>query len=252
MFPYLSLGPLSLPVPELSLIVGFWLGTILLDHELTKSDLNKKMLDNLIWILLISGLLGARLSYLSRNISAFQGNFKAILSFNPALMDPAGGILISLTSGYVFLSKKQISYWKILDGLVFVLSPILISLSFAKFASGKDYGLPTKLPWGVNLWGEIRHPVQLYFLASGISALIIAVLIYRRRSHTPGFTFLVFSSCISGSYLFFSRYLVPDILLPGGFRLYQTLLWVFLTAFLGILIYLEKSQREEIDYGSSK
>ena len=129
MFPYLSIGPLSLPTPELFLILGFWLGTLLTDQKLKKTNLDRKLIDNLIWILLISGLFGARLSYIASNISAFQGNFKAIVSPNPALLDPSGGFLISITSGYLYLSRKQISLWKILDGLTFLFSPILISLS---------------------------------------------------------------------------------------------------------------------------
>jgi phosphatidylglycerol:prolipoprotein diacylglycerol transferase len=250
MFPYLSFGPFSLPIPELSLIIGFWLGTVLIDHELKKSNIDQRLVDNLLWILLLSGLLGARLSYIARNISAFQGNLKAILSLNPALLDPAGGFLIALTSGYIFLSKNQISYWKILDGLVFVLSPILISLSFAKFASGKDYGLPTNLPWGITLWGEIRHPVQLYFIAAGIAVLLIIRFIYHQRNHIPGYTFLIFLSLTSGSYLFLNRFLLPHIYLPGGYRLYQVLFWMVLTISLALRIFLEKSFSQENSNGS--
>jgi prolipoprotein diacylglyceryltransferase len=238
MFPYLSIGPLSLPTPELCLILGFWLGTYLTDHESKKSNLDQKLMDNLIWILLISGLLGARLSYIARNITAFQGNLKGIISLNPALFDPAGGFLIALTAGLIFLSRKQIHYWKILDGLTLLISSILISLSLGKFASGKNYGLPTNMPWGINLWGEYRHPVQLYILVSGIITLIIAFVIYRRTSHLPGFTFLLFSAITSGTYLFFSRFMVTDSYLPGGYRTYQIFYWILLAICLSAMIYL--------------
>ena len=252
MFPYLSIGPLSLPVPELSLIVGFWLGTLLTEHEIRMSNLDHKTIDNLIWILLISGLLGARVSYLARNFTAFQGNFKAIFSFNPALLDPSSGYLIALTSGFIFLSRKQISYWKILDGLTFLLSSMLISLSISKFASGKDYGLPTSLPWGINLWGEIRHPVQLYFLAAGIFTLIIVVYIYRRRYLAPGLTFLVFSALTSGGYLLLSRFRIPGPYLPGGYRLYQVIFWLFLAISLSLYIYFGRSKIWEKEHGSQE
>ena len=238
MFPYLSIGPLSLPTPELCLILGFLLGTYLLDHESKISNLDRKLMDNLIWILLLAGLIGARLSYFTRNISAFKANYKAIISFNPALLDPAGGLLIAITAGYIFLSRKKISYWKILDGLTFLISPILISLNLGKFASGKNYGLPTIMPWGINLWGDFRHPVQLYLLVTGIITLIIALMIYRRKFHLPGFTFLVFSALTSGAYLFFNRFMETASYLPGGYGTFQIVFWTLLGLCLGVMIYL--------------
>jgi phosphatidylglycerol:prolipoprotein diacylglycerol transferase len=250
MFPNLTIGPISLPIPEFSLLIGFWIGAILAGRAAKKSGLDHQLIDNLIWLILISGLLGARVSYLARNFSAFQGNLKAILSLNPALMDPSGGFLVAITSVYIFLSKKQISYLKVIDSLVFFISPLLISLNLARFASGNAYGLPTNLPWGINLWAEIRHPVQLYLGASGLIILIISMLIYQQKYHLPGYTFFLFSSLTSGAYLFFSRFITAKSYLPGGYRLYQIVFWLLLAISLGLWIQLERSLKQETANGS--
>jgi prolipoprotein diacylglyceryltransferase len=252
MFPYLSLGPLSLPTPELSLILGFLFGTMLADRELKKSDYDPKYLDNLIWVLFLSGLVGARVSYLARNFSAFQGNFKSIFSLNPALLDPAGGFLIALTAGFIYLSKKHISYWKILDELSIFLSTFLVFINLADFASGNNHGQPTDLPWGIELWGEFRHPVQLYFIISGAIILAVVVFVFRQRHHSTGFTFLAFSVLVSASYLFLSHFRVPDYFLPGGIRLYQLLFWFLLVISLVAFNYLGKTWIPENNNDSKK
>ena len=59
-------------------------------------------------------------------------------------------------------NAKKLEIWSVLDALSLLLPVIGMGLGLATFAVGSQYGTPTGLPWGINLWGEIRHPVQLY------------------------------------------------------------------------------------------
>ncbi|KPV54953.1 hypothetical protein SE17_00645 [Kouleothrix aurantiaca] len=50
--------------------------------------------------------------------------------------------------------------------------------------SGEAFGLPTSMPWGVPLFGTIRHPTQIYFALTALISLGILVWLARRSLPT--------------------------------------------------------------------
>jgi prolipoprotein diacylglyceryltransferase len=66
MLPVLNLGPLSLPVPQFVLLIGFWAGSVLSDRKSKQILNNPGFIDRLLWTSILAGILGARLSYFAR------------------------------------------------------------------------------------------------------------------------------------------------------------------------------------------
>lgn len=83
------------------------------------------------------------------------------------------------------------------------------------FLSGMEdhtYGLPTGLPWGIDLGdGVARHPTALYEVAF-LALLIAGLLAWRRRGAAPGDLFRGFVAA------YFSFRLAVDFLKPAACR----------------------------------
>ena len=241
MFPIISLGPLSLPAPAFILIIGYLAGSFLLDKKASSFSIDSEIIDRALWIGTITALLGARLSYIAGSPAAFKGNLISIISLNPALLDPVGGLVIGIAAIFFVISKHNIDYWAFLDSLTPFLSSIFPAYFFSRFAAGDGYGLITDLPWGIYLWGATRHPVQLYLAAFSLIPLIIILLYAPFKNLPSGGTFLLFSIATSGYILFFTAFQEPRSTLISGFRIAQIISWLFLLSTILLLNYRVRS-----------
>jgi len=236
MFPIISLGPLSLPAPAFILIVGYLAGSFLLNKKASSFSIDSEIIDRALWIGTISALLGARVSYIAGSPAAFKGNLISIISLNPALLDPVGGLIIGIAAVFFVISKQKPDYGTFLDSLTPFLGSMIPAYFLSRFAAGAGYGLITDLPWGIYLWGATRHPVQLYLTAFSLIPLII--ILYTPFKELPsGSTFLLFLIVTSGYILFFTAFQEPRSILISGFRIGQIISWLFLLSTLLLLNY---------------
>ncbi len=241
MFPIISLGPLSLPAPALILIVGYLASSFLLDKKASSFSIDSEIIDRALWIGTISALLGARISYIAGSPAAFKGNLISIISLNPALLDPVGGLIIGIAAVFFVISKQKPDYWTFLDSLTPFLGSMIPAYFLSRFAAGDGYGLITDIPWGIYLWGATRHPVQLYLAIFSLLPLII-ILVYAPFKDLPsGGTFLLFSIATSGYTLFFTAFQESRFILISGFRIAQIIYWLFLLSTILLLNYRIRS-----------
>jgi prolipoprotein diacylglyceryl transferase len=236
MFPTLQLGPLALQVPGLVLLAGLWLGLTLSERRAKRHGENPGYLYNLVFIALIAGVIGARLSYAITYPSAFAANPLSLLSINPGLFDPFAGILIGVSAAVIYLYRKQLPLWSTLDALTPLFAVLAIAQGIAHFAAGSAFGSPTDLPWGIHLWGAIRHPTQIYEILLATITLLAVLLIDRfPLGQIPGFTFLSFIALSAASRLFIEAFRGDSTLIGSGFRSAQVMSWLVLAACLALL-----------------
>ncbi len=234
MFPVINLGPLSIPAPAFILIIGYMAGSFLLDKKAASFSMDSETIDRVLWIGTISALIGARLSFIASSPAAFKGDILSALSLNPALLDPSGGLVIGITAVIVVITRQKIDYWMFLDSLTPFLGALIPAYFLSRFASGNGYGFATNLPWGIYLWGAIRHPVQLYLTFTALIPLAIILVYPPIKNLLPGSTFFLFSAATSSYLIFFSAFQVPGSNTTNGIRIDQILYWVilFVTLFL--------------------
>ncbi len=241
MFPIISFGPFSLPAPAFILIVGYLAGSFLLDKKASSFSIESEIIDRALWIGTISALLGARISYIAGSPVAFKGNLISIISLNPALLDPIGGLIIGIAAVFFVISKQKPDYWTFLDSLTPFLGSMISAYFLSRFAAGAGYGLITDLPWGIYLWGATRHPVQLYLTAFSLIPLIIILLYAPFKELPSGSTFLLFSIATFGYILFFTAFQEPISILVSGFRIAQIISWLFLLSNILLINYRIRS-----------
>jgi prolipoprotein diacylglyceryltransferase len=116
---------------------------------------------------------------------------------------------------------------------------LAVGLSLSHLAAGSAFGRPTDLPWGLELWNEIRHPTQIYEF---VSALLIFGIIWLQKMDRPaGSTFLAFAALTAAARLFLEAFRGDSTLVLGGLRLAQILAW----AVLAIVLFASESIRRE-------
>lgn len=239
MFPVLRLGPLSIPAPAFILLFGFFIGNYLAARKAKSFSIDPEIIDNVTWIGLLSGIIGARLSFIAGSPAAFKGNLSSIFSLNPALLDPFGGFVIAVGAAILILSRREIGYWQFLDSLTPFFGTVLASLFFSQFASGNSYGIPSDLPWAIDLWGTMRHPVQIYLFVFSLITLIVLLITAPLIRKPFGSLFLIFGSVTLSYMLFLSYFQSPSGSQVGHFRLDQILYWIGLLIFLTLFNLLQ-------------
>ena len=234
MFPTLSIGPISLPFPPLILVVGLWLGISIAEKKSKLYDIDPALIDKLLGATLVSGLIGARLSFIFRNIQAFKGNILSMVSINPNLLDSTGGLFVAIAVGFFIISNSKINPWKILDLLSLFFIILLISVGLSNFAAGDGFGTSTTLPWGIKLWGENRHPVQLYYVLADIIVLAVVLKYFASKLSTPGNIFTLFSILTTSAYLFLSGFQETQTYIIYGLHQNKITLWLLLLISLSL------------------
>lgn len=239
MLPVLQIGPLALQTPGLILLAGLWIGLSLAERQAKRYGVQPGVLDNLILLVMVAGVLGARLAYVVRYPAVFSENPASILSLNPGLLDPWGGLAAAVLAGLIYGQRKKLPFGSTLDALTPALAVMGVALALSHLASGSAYGAPTDLPWAIDLWGAERHPTQVYeILAASLILLIVwpgAGLWDRyagRADLRPGVRFLGFAALSAFARLFLEAFRGDSVLLPGGFRSAQVLAWLVLFACL--------------------
>lgn len=231
MLPILQIGPVALPLPPLLLLVAFWLGGSLSERRAAKHGASPDLLGNLLVYGLIAGILSARLGYLLRFPDAFVRSPASILSTNLDLLDPISGMAGALIFGLVYGQRKTMSFWHTLDALVPFLATLSLGVALANLAAGQAYGLPSDLPWAIDLWGAARHPVQAY-QALAAATILLAMLRDRGTNVAAGIHFFSFMLLTASAHLMLGAFRAEAELLPNGWRLNQIVAWLGMAAAL--------------------
>lgn len=250
MFPIINLGPLSVPAAPLILLLGFWLGSALAEKIAADRQRSPETIEKILWTALLAGIIGARLSFIARNPGAFQGQLLSVFSLNPELLDITGGILIALGASYYQITKQQLNVLEVLDDFVPFFAVIIPAIFLSQFAAGAGFGIFTDLPWGIDLWGGVRHPVQIYKAISGLIVLALTCFVLPTRiSRRSGWVFLTFVMLTAGYLTFLTGFQEPEDFLIAGFRATQVFYWI---VFSGSLLLYHKFFLEDSNAHSGK
>ncbi len=220
MLPAIHLGPLMLQMPGLMLLLGLWLGLEAASRFAPRVHISGETLANVVLIGLGVGAIAARLGYAARFPDVYLSAPLSLFSLNPQTLDWSIGILAGLAAAWLYTQRKQMPLRATLDALSPGLAVFAVFAGLAHIASGDAYGLPTSLPWGIELWGAARHPTQFY---ETIFALAIAARIARETRHAngDGTLFLQTIGLLAAARLFVEAFRGDSAALADGIRAAQ-------------------------------
>ncbi len=235
MLPVLKIGPLAIQTHGLILLLGLWFG-LLISEKLARIEqkVDPNSIYNLALTSLISGIIGARLFYAAQSPEIFLQQPLSLFSLNSTMLDLLGGVVTAGIVSLIFAQRQKLPLWPTLDALTPLFCVMAIAIGLAHFASGDAFGTPARLPWSIYLWGEFRHPTQLY---ETLLALIISFLVWprNRKDAVPGFRFLVFVVLHAFGRIFLETFRGDSTMIFGSLREAQVIAWVALAVSLSLI-----------------
>jgi len=220
MLPSIHLGPLMIQTPGLALLLGLWLGMEMTSRLAVRLRISGEAVVNLMLWGLGAGVVAARLGYAARFPEVFLQAPLSLFSLNTQTLDWSTGVLGGLVAMWIYAQRKRLPWRPTLDALGLGLATLAVFVGIAHVFSGDAYGMPTQLPWGIELWGAKRHPTQFYEVL-----LTLAVLAWigerSRKAAGDGTLFLETVGLLAAVRLFVEGFRGDSVTLPGGIRVAQ-------------------------------
>ncbi|MEW5875596.1 MAG: prolipoprotein diacylglyceryl transferase [Candidatus Zixiibacteriota bacterium] len=205
---FFHIGPLAIRAYGVTLSLSFFIGLFLVHREARVLRLDPERAVNFAFILIIFGVIGARLGYVAYHWSEFAHDLLAIINpfnsgvyFGIAGLNLQGGFVFAFVAGCIYLWRKKLPWRASLDAVVPAVAFGIFLTRIGCFLNGCCFGTPTDSFLGVQfpsdsppwyVFGDAHlHPTQLY--SSGYGLLLMALLMWlNRRPHGDGLTVGVF------------------------------------------------------------
>jgi phosphatidylglycerol---prolipoprotein diacylglyceryl transferase len=209
MYPeIIRFGRIAIYSYGLAIMLAFFLGIIIASLRGKKVGIDGNAIWDISMLIMISSLIGARLTYVFTHVAEFSRNWLNVI--NPfqsdgrigiAGMTLLGGVVAAIIATIWYLRKKSLDFWRFMD----VLTPSLafgIGLGrLGCFFNGCCYGHPTASCLGVTFpKGSLADyqfphtPVLPTMLFESIGAFILffLLLVLDKKKKFKGFTFALF------------------------------------------------------------
>jgi phosphatidylglycerol:prolipoprotein diacylglycerol transferase len=217
MAPYLSIFGLSLQAYPLFILIAVIAGLGLAARQARRLGLDADHAYNLGFYSLLATLLGARLAFVVGNWSAYRDVPLSALSPTATAFAWPEGVVIGLLVALIYGLRYRLPLGLTLDAFAPGLALAMAGERLGAFLGGTNFGEPTTLPWGVFMWGQVRHPAQIYEMLALL--VILAILLWQQDHRSfDGYTFVLFVALYAGSRLLLEAFRADATLISGGLR----------------------------------
>lgn len=235
---------------------GFMLGMALLAavllsyRQAPREGVDPQITLDFTLVIVIAGVLGARLLFVVLNWEYFAGRPLSILGLGQgglAGLSIHGGLLGGLAAGWLMCVRHGLRFASMADLYARSLAMGHTLGRVGCTLRGCCYGQLTVGGWGVQTmyaWG-LRHPSQLY--ESGISLLVFLGLTwYMRRRRAPGELFVLYVAGYSVARLIADFYRESDAV-AGPFTLAQVVSLIALLGAVPLWLYIRQRRATAMD-----
>lgn len=257
MSPIINLGFISIHWYSIMLFLAILFGSNVAIGEAKKHGFSEDFMVNMLFLAIVLGIVGARVYYVIFNFDYYLTNPLEIFEIWNGGLAIHGGILFGLTSVYVYLHKKNVSFVKILDYVVvgFILAQAIGR--WGNFFNGEAHGevcslaflkslhLPSFIVNGMYIDGNYYVPT---FLFESIWCLIgfVIMIIFRRKKFIKVGYLSSFYLIWYGFERFFVEGMRTDSLMFFSLRIAQIVSLFMMLCGIILFIY---SYKKKIEYG---
>ena len=199
-------GPLQVRWYSLLFISGFVLGWFIFKGYCRREKISEKMLDPLLYTLLIATIVGARLGHClfyqpDYYLGSWRGFWEIFMPWKGGLASHGGAIALILAMWWFarkFGKKYGVDFMWLLDHLCIAVAFAGCFIRLGNLFNSEIYGDVTTLPWGFifDNRGETlpKHPTQLYEALSYLILGLVMYHLYKKKLDTlpKGFFFGLF------------------------------------------------------------
>lgn len=208
MYPILfEIGPITVRTYGLLLAVSFIAGILLALRRSRARGLNQNQMINMSLLIMVAGIVGARIMYVIPHWNEFSANpldiispFQSSGSIGLTGLTMYGGFIAAVLVSILYLRAKRLSVWKACDAFA---PSIALGIGVSRvgcFMNGCCFGLPTESSLGVvfpafsaagSFYPDVPlHPTQLYNAVLGFGLFGLLMWLDRKPRH-DGFLFAV-------------------------------------------------------------
>ena len=241
MFPELfRIGSLVIFSYGVTVAIGFLVATYWAYRKAASSSIPAGCIIDIAILLMLFGILGARLFYVLQFYQEFSGDLWSIFNVRGGGLVFYGGFIFGMISLLLYTKRKKIDLLDLLD----LLAPaMLLGYAIGRlgcFLNGCCYGKECLYFWGVVFPGHSipRHPTQIYASLIILIAFIFLAIKYPKRQYKGQ----VFSwgVLLYSVYRFFIEYMRVNPVYLG----LTSAQWISLVMFIGGIIFFIKFRRK--------
>ena len=189
----IHLGSFGIRWYSLLFVSGFILGWYIFRSFFRREGVPEKLLDPLLYTLLIATIVGARLGHClfyqpDYYLGSWKGFFEIFMPWKGGLASHGGAIALLLGMWWFsakYGKKNGFDFLWIMDRLVITVAFAGCFIRLGNLFNSEIYGDVTNLPWGVvfDLRGETepKHPTQIYEALSYLILGFILMGLYKNR-----------------------------------------------------------------------
>src|SRR3989344_4988653 len=187
-----NLGPLQIRYYGVLYALAFLVGYFILRYLAKKNNIEEKIIDDYITLIILADIIGARLfEVLFYNPSYYFSNPLKIFAIWEGGLASHGAIILIILTTIWFCKRKKISFYKFTD---LVAAPVALGAAFIRignFLNSELVGKITNLPWAVQFAGYegLRHPVQIYQAIGHVIIFVILLLMFKIKNRKDGLIF---------------------------------------------------------------
>lgn len=183
------IGPIPIYSYGFMLMLAFLAGTAVAVRLGRRRGISSEHVLDLTAVLLVAGVLGARLLYLTLEWDYFRENPTHIWRLWEGGLSFQGGLVAALLAGALYCRRRGLSFMTMGD----VIAPgTALGYAIGRvgcFLNGCCYGAPTSLPWACQfhdppVTGPLTppsHPTQLYAALASLLIFAVLLMIFRRQ-----------------------------------------------------------------------
>lgn len=187
------IGPISIRWYSLLFVSGFIYGFYIFRHFCRREGVSEALLDPLLYTMLISVIVGARLGHCifydpQYYFGSWQGFAEVFMPWKGGLASHGGaiGIIIGITLYANKYGKKAgFDFWWVVDRLVIIVCFAGACIRLGNFFNSEIYGYHTELPWGVvfERTGDPlpKHPTMLYEAICYVILGLVLLFLYNKK-----------------------------------------------------------------------
>lgn len=197
-----SFGLLAVHWYGLIMAFSFVVGYSLIMNLNKQAKLDKKLIGDVVFYVIIFGLIGARIYDVLLDVPFFIKRPDQIIAVWNGGLAIHGGLIGGFLTVMWFVKKKGLDFWKFAD--IAVLAAILGQAigRWGNFFNQELFGTPTNLPWKIFISPEYRpeiyasithfHPTFLYESLLNFGLFFILYFLYKARKVSDGSVFLFY------------------------------------------------------------
>ncbi len=214
-------------------------------------EYDEDFLIDLSLVLVVSGIIGARLYYVLMDFGYYLRHPVEIFAIWQGGLSIHGAILLAVISGGIFTVKKGFSFLKTADLFTFALVLGQMIGRWGNFFNSEAFGLPCDLPWKLYipldsrplgyLFYDFFHPAFLYeSIGSGVILAVFLLLRFYFKEIKAGTIFFLYLILYSSLRMVIETIRIDSVLSFGPFHIAHIMSAVLILTGITGLVWVNK------------